>query len=225
MAGFDGDDVQATQTALNRPNAVAVAANGDLYVADTFNHRIRVIAQATGVIRTVAGNGTPGVGDAIGDGGPAASAHLNQPTDIALAANGDIYIADMGHNRVRVIDARTGIISTVAGNGQAGGSGDGGPAIAATLNGPSSLALVRRGRQLTLLIADYFNGSVRVVESDGTISTLGVPGRFAAPSRLAYRSGGWLYVASPSGAVTAVNVWKGKPFQVATLAWRPRKET
>ena len=99
---------------LNRPNAVAVAANGDLYVADTFNHRIRVIAQATGVIRTVAGNGTPGVGDAIGDGGPATSAHLNQPTDIALAANGDVYIADMGHNRVRVIDARTGIISTVA---------------------------------------------------------------------------------------------------------------
>jgi sugar lactone lactonase YvrE len=225
LGGFDGDEVQATQTALNRPNAIAVARNGDVYIADTLNHRVRIITQATGLIRTIAGDGHPGQADAVGDGGPATAAHLNRPTDVALAANGDLYIADMGHNRVRVVDARTGVITTVAGDGQLGGRGDAGPAVAASLGGPASLALVTQGRRVTLFIAEYFNGSVRVVEPGGRIETLGEPGRFSAPSRLAYRAGGWLYVASGGGSVTALNVAKGRPYQVATIARLMRKQT
>ena len=77
---------------------------------------------------------------------------------------------------------------------------------------------------MTLYIAEYLTGSVRVVDPSGVISTLGAPGRFIAPSRLAYRAGGWLYVASENGSVTAVDVVKGHPYQVATIA-RPRKQT
>jgi len=225
LGGFDGDDVQATQTALNHPNAVTVARNGDLYIADTLNHRVRVITQATGLIRTIAGDGRPGEGDAIGDGGQATAAHLNRPTDVAIASNGDVYIADMGHNRIRVVDARTGVIATVAGNGQLGGRGDNGPAVAASLGGPASLAIVADGRRVTLFIAEYFTGSVRVVDANGRIETIGEPGRFSAPSRLAYRAGGWLYVASGRGSLTALNVAKGQPYQIATIARRTRKQT
>ena len=226
LGGFDGDDVQATQTALNRPNAVAVARNGDLYIADTLNHRVRVITQATGLIRTIAGNGHSGEADAIGDGGPATRAHLNRPTDVALAPNGDLYIADMGHNRIRVVDAHTGFITTVAGDGQLGGRGDGGPAVAASLGGPASLVLVSEGRQVTLFIAEYFNGSIRVVDPNGVDRRrLASPAQFTAPSRLAYRAGGWLYVASERGSVTAFNVVKGHPYQIATIARRARRQT
>ena len=223
LGRFDSDDVQATQTALNGPQAVAVAPNGDLYIADTLNHRVRVITQATGVIRTIAGNGQPGDDGWIGDGGLATDAPLNRPTDVALAPNGDIYIADMGHNRVRVVDANTGIIMTVAGDGELGARGDGGPATAANLGGPSSLALVMKGPLLTLYIGEYLNGSVRVVDANGIIATLGEPGRFIAPSRLAYRSGGWLYVASDDGSMTAVNVTRGQPYLIATIT--PTKHT
>ena len=177
------------------------------------------------LIRTIAGDGRPGEGDAIGDGAPATAAHLNRPTDIAIASNGDVYIADMGHNRVRVVDARTGLIATVAGNGQLGGRGDDGPAVAASLGGPASIALVNEGRKVTLFIAEYFTGSVRVIDPGGRIETVGEPGRFSAPSRLAYRAGGWLYVASGGGSVTALNVAKGHPYQIATVARRTRKQT
>lgn len=223
-AGFDGDLKQATQAQLNAPNAVAVGRNGDLYIADTLNNRIRVVGAATGVIRTLAGDGRPGDGGANGDGGPAIVAHLNHPTDVVLAPNGDVYVADMGHNRVRVIDAITGIIRTIAGNGTAALSGDGGPATAASLSGPAGLALVPIGRHVTLYIADYFNGSVRVVMPDGMISTLGAPHQFTAPSRLAYRPGGWLYIANDRGEVTTVNVNKS-PYEVATLARLRKKVT
>ena len=117
VAGFDGDMKQATQAALQAPNAVAVARNGDLVIADTSNNRVRIVEQTTGIIRTIAGDGIGGSGALIGDGGPATRAHLDHPTDVALAPNGDVYIADMGHHRIRMIDARTGIITTVAGDG------------------------------------------------------------------------------------------------------------
>ena len=223
-AGFNGDLKQATQAELNGPNAVAVARNGDLYIADTLNNRIRVVGSATGVIRTIAGDGLPGDTGANGDGGPAIRAHLNHPTDVILAPNGDVYVADMGHNRIRVVDALTGVIRTVAGNGVAGATGDGGQATAASLSGPSGIAIVPTGRRVTLYIADYFNGSVRVVTSDGLITTLGAPHQFAAPSRLAYRPGGWLYIANDRGEVTTVNVNKS-PYEVATLARQRKKVT
>ena len=222
---FDTDYVHATQTALNRPMSLAVAANGDLYIADTLNHRVRVITEATGVIRTIAGDGTTGGDDAIGDGGPATAAHLNRPTDVALAPNGDLYIADMGHNRIRLVDARTGIITTVAGDGRDGAAGDGGAAVVASLAGPVSIALVNNGPNVTVFVAEYFNGTVRVVSPGGVISTLGAPGRFTAPSRLAYRGDGWLYVGSQGGEVTAFHVFRGYPYAVATSGRRGPKET
>ena len=117
-AGYDGDDKPATEAALNTPNGVWATPKGDLYIADTLNNRIRLIDHATGFIRTVAGDGEPGGSGPLGDGGLATSAHLFMPSDVAVASNGDIYIADMHHNRVRRVDAKTGIISTVAGPGR-----------------------------------------------------------------------------------------------------------
>jgi hypothetical protein len=131
----------------------------------------------------------------------------------------------MGHNRVRVVDAKTGVITTVAGNGQLGADGDRGSASLASLGGPASIALATNGSGVTLFIAEYFNGSVRVVDPNGLISTLAEPGRFSKPSRLAYRKGGWLYVASEDGPLTAVHVDKGQPYRVATLPPRARKQT
>jgi streptogramin lyase len=224
-SGFDGDFKQATQAALHWPNAVAVGRNGDLYIADTMNHRVRVVSRNTGLIRTIAGDGEPGPDDraesaAIGDRGPAVRAHLNGPTDIGIAPNGDLYIADMGHNRIRRVDAATGVITTVAGNGRATSPGDGGPAVSAKLAGAAAIALAGSGRRLTIYVAEYFGGNVRVIAPDGSISTLGPRQHFTAPSRLAYRPGGWLYVASENGSMTVVNLSKAGPLRVGTVASR-----
>ena len=122
-SGYDGDDKPAVEAALNMPSAVAAAPNGDIYIADTLNYRVRMIDHTTGFIHTIAGDGRPANDEPVGDGGPAMAAHLNMPSDVEIAPNGDIYIADMHHQRVRKIDARTHIITTVAGNGQWGHTG------------------------------------------------------------------------------------------------------
>ena len=227
-SGFDGDLKPAITASLNAPSGVAVAANGDVYIADSGNHRVRVVSATTGLIRTVAGTGqTAAAGaddDALGDGGLAEQAQLNTPSDVAVAPNGDIYIADLGHHRVRAIDAASGVISTVAGNGQARSAGDGGPARAASLAGPMGLALWWSKRQVTVYVAEYLDGSVRAITPGGGITTVGAPRRFKAPSRLAYRSGGWLYVVDER-AVTVVNVSRGRTIQMAAALTRaPRHE-
>jgi O-antigen biosynthesis protein len=197
--GYDGDEKSASEAALNTPSAVAAAANGDIYIADTLNYRIRMIEAKTGLIYTIAGDGTPGEGQDVGDSGPAASAHLNMPSDVAIAANGDLYIADMHHNRVRKVDARTHIITTVAGTGAWGYSGDDGPATRARLSGPAGVAVIDEpGNAVTIFIADYYNGHVRAVGPDGIIRDLTDEGHevFGAPTRLAYAPRrGFLYVA------------------------------
>ncbi len=203
--GYDGDEQPALQAALNTPSAVAAAANGDIYIADTLNYRVRMIDAKTGLIHTVAGNGPAGEGVDVGDGGPATSATLNMPSDVAIdPTTGDLYIADMHHNRIRKVDARTHIITTVAG-GVWGYSGDGGPAIEARLAGPAGVAVVPEpGGKATIFIADYYNGRVRAVGPDGIIRDLGGEGRavFGAPSRVAFAAAGprrgWLYVADAS---------------------------
>ena len=112
------------------------------------------------------------------------------PSDVALdPQTGDLYIADMHHNRVRKVDARTHIITTVAGNGAWGHSGDDGPATAAQLAGPAGIAVVNEpGGKVTIFIADYYNGSVRAVGPDGIIRDLSDEGReaFGAPTRVAF---------------------------------------
>ena len=176
--------------------------NGDIYIADTLNYRIRMIEHATGLIHTVAGDGKPGDQADVGDGGPATSAHLNMPSDVAVAPNGDIYIADMHHNRIRRVDAKTHIITTVAGNGSFGDAGDDGPATQASLAGPAGIALAEdAGGKVTIFIADYYNAIVRVVGPDGIMRSVSDEGKlvFGAPSRVAFeRRNRWLYVADSS---------------------------
>src|SRR6185295_8753528 len=189
--GYDGDEKPATEAALNTPSAVAAAPNGDIYIADTLNYRIRMIDAKTGFIHTVAGDGAP------------ADAHLNMPSDVAIdTRNGDLYIADMHHNRVRKVDAKTHIITTVAGNGLWGYSGDDGPATLARLSGPAGVAVVPEpGGKVTIFIADFYNEHVRAVGPDGILRDLSDEGReaFGAPSRLAYDPRrGFLYVADSS---------------------------
>ena len=200
--GYDGDEKPATEAALNTPDAVTAAPNGDIYIADTLNNRIRMVDHATGFIHTVAGDGETGGDGPIGDGGPATSAHLFMPSDVQMASNGDLYIADMQHNRVRKVDARTHVITTVAGNGVFGAAGDNGPALAASLANPAGVALVEDSLgRLTIFIADYYNGTVRSVGPDGIMHNVSDEGRvkFGAPSRVAFAPGTeWLYVADAS---------------------------
>jgi DNA-binding beta-propeller fold protein YncE len=122
-----------------------------------------------------------------------------------VAPNGDLYIADMHHNRVRRVDARTGVITTVAGSGEWGHWGDGGPAVEAALAGPAGLALAPAADgRLTIFVADYYNGVVRAIGPDGVIRDVSGDGRveFGAPTRVAFASAGprrgWLYVTDSS---------------------------
>jgi hypothetical protein len=134
-SGYSGDGGPATSAALDGPFAVAVDNAGNVYIADELNNRIRMVTASTGIISTVAGNGSIGdPGD--GDGGPTTSAKLNIPAGVAVDGAGNIYIADAQTNLIRMVTASTGVITTVAGDGTSGYSGDGGLAVNAALNGP-----------------------------------------------------------------------------------------
>lgn len=166
-SGSTGDGGAATSARLNSPQDVSVAANGDLYIADTANNKIRKVTAATGVITTVAGTGTAG---STGDGGAATAARLSSPRGIEVASNGDLYIADRSNNKIRKVTAATGIITTYAGTGTAGYTGDGGAATAARLSNPEGIALASNGN---LYIGDTGNDAVRlVVAATGVISTV-----------------------------------------------------
>ena len=163
VSGFTGDGLQAASAQLSNPQGVAVDSGGSLYIADTANQRIRKISTA-GVITTVAGTGPGGSGT---DGVPATQSRLFNPMGLALDAAGNLYIADSANNRVRMVSPQ-GIISTVAGTGTAGSSGDGANATAATLRNPEDVAVDSAGN---LYIADSGNTRVRKVDSKGIITT------------------------------------------------------
>jgi sugar lactone lactonase YvrE len=166
--GFAGDSGPATSAELNMPFGVAFDAAGNFYIADSTNNRIRKVTLGTGVITTVAGNGTAYT--YAGDGGPATSAALNSPDGVALDSAGNIYIADSGNSVIRKVTVATGIITTVAGTGVKGFSGDTGPATSAQLSTPYGIALDSAGN---LYIADSGNGRVRkVTASTGIITTV-----------------------------------------------------
>jgi O-antigen biosynthesis protein len=218
--GYDGDGKLATDAGLNTPEAVACAPDGTIYIADTSNNRVRVIDPKTGFIETLAGDGkAEGEGDEIGDGGPATSAHLNTPTDVAVAPNGDLYIADFYHYRVRKVDARTHVISTIAGDGTFGEYGDGGSATQTSLAGPKGVALASDNGRITVYIADYYNGLVRAVSPDGVIRNVSDTGVFGAPTRIAFEpKGGWLYTFdSSTDRVIAINIPKAAKPAVASV--------
>jgi trimeric autotransporter adhesin len=215
-----GDGGQATQALLAFPYRVVLSPAGGFLVADAANNRIRRVSR-DGVITTVAGNGQAG---SAGDGGLATAAQLNSPRDMVADSRGNIYILDTNNSRVRRVTS-AGVIQAYAGTGQAGFSGDNGPATSALLNYPLGLAIDSRDN---LYIADTSNHRVRVVSPDGTITTLtgssiagfsgdnqpASNGLLSQPSGLAVDSTGNLYIAdtgnnrirkvAPYGNITTV---------------------
>jgi hypothetical protein len=210
VQGYTGDGGAATSARFNDPEGVAVAPNGDVYIADTDNHVIRKIAFATGIVTTVAGNGSPG---ASGDGGAATSARLKSPEDVFLAPNGDIYIADTGNHEIRKVTVATGIITTVVGNGSPGSNGDGGAATAARLNSPRGIVVaangdyyigdrsnnkVRKVTALTGIITTYVGTGTAGYSGDGGLATLA---RLDRPQGIYLASNGDLYIADANNHV------------------------
>jgi uncharacterized protein (TIGR03437 family) len=168
--GFAGDGGPANLAGMNFPYDVAADGNGNIYIAETTSSRIRKIDTAN-VITTVAGNGTLGFG---GDGGPATDAAFRFPRGVFAAADGSIYIADLANHRIRKVDAG-GIITTIAGTGVFGFSGDGGPATSAQLTSPSYVFADSEGY---VFFSSAVNGRIRVISPSGDIQTVVGTGQF-----------------------------------------------
>jgi sugar lactone lactonase YvrE len=165
--GFSGDGGPATAAWLNGPYGVAVDSSGNLFIGDSNNQRVREVVAATGNIITIAGTGIYGMS---GDGGPATSAQLFDPSGVAVDASGNLFIGDYGNERIRELVAATGNLITIAGNGTQGYSGDGGPATAAKLSGPFGVTVDANGN---VFFADAYNNRIReIVKATGTIITV-----------------------------------------------------
>jgi trimeric autotransporter adhesin len=170
-----GDGGPAANAAIGNPNGMALDSSGNFYFSDPFNHVVRRIDGQTGIITTVAGSGTVGFS---GDNGPATSARLQRPLGITLDASGNLFIADSANNRIRRVDAASGIITTVAGTSQTGFSGDNGPAVNAWLFAPNDVKSDPSGNG-DLYIADGSNGRIRRIRN-GVITTVAGGGATAA---------------------------------------------
>ncbi len=165
--GFSGDAGPAPSATLDSPAGLALDTASNLYIADTHNHRIRKLNLATGTLTTIAGTGTPGF---TGESIAATSAQLSLPTALALDSNGNLYLADTGNHRIRKISATTGVITTIAGTGTQGFSGDTGPATSANIDSPSGLALDASNN---LYLADTHNHRIRRIDAiTGVITTI-----------------------------------------------------
>lgn len=184
--GYTGDGGPAAKATLNQPFHCDVDRDGNLYVAEALNHCIRRVDAKTGQVTTVAGCGQKGYD---GDGGPATQATMNEPYAVVVDENGDLYIVDRLNAVVRKVDAKTGIIHTVAGSGKKEYGGDGGPATQAGLREPNDCCLDGKGG---LLIADVADWRIRRLDlKTGTISTFAGTGRPAQrPSRERIGDGG-----------------------------------
>ncbi len=184
VSGDNGDGQLAPAAQLTDPLGLAMDRSGNLYIADELNERIRKVNAQTGIISTVAGNGTAG---ALGDNGPATAAQLNGPSDVDVDSSGNLYIADTGNHRIRRVDPTSGAISTLAGNGSGGFAGDGGPATAAALFNPTGVASDSNGN---VYIADFSNRRIRKVSTGGLITTVaGTGGTYSGDGGLAVVSG------------------------------------
>jgi alpha-tubulin suppressor-like RCC1 family protein/sugar lactone lactonase YvrE len=188
ISGYGGDNGPATRASLSLGvgTLIALDASKHLFIADSGNNRIRRVDAVTGIITTVAGTGIYGYS---GDNVPATTAMLSGPGAVAFDSTGNLFIAEYQGNRIRRVDAVTGVITTVAGNGIAAYTGDNGPAVGASLKSPVALALDRSNN---LFISDYRNGAVRRVDATThTITTVASPQAFG----LAFDAAGNLYMA------------------------------
>ncbi len=167
-SGDSGDGGPAILAELNKPGGVFSDLSGNIYIADSDNHRIKKVDGATGIITTIAGTGSSG--DA-GDDGPATSASMNKPRGLWVDEYGNILIADTDNNRVKKVDTSTGIITTVAGNGSGGYSGDDGPATSASLKKPHAVCMHEAPAPAYLVIADPSNHRIREVNLNTGIIT------------------------------------------------------
>ncbi|MCW5981576.1 MAG: hypothetical protein KIT09_26055 [Bryobacteraceae bacterium] len=237
--GYDGDNKPATEAALNDPADIAIDSAGAIYIADTFNNRIRKITN--GIITTIAGTGEEGYN---GDGIPATSAQLAIPHGIALDSAGNLYIADSGNGRLRVVTPDGTIrtlytdlypsavevegnalyladlithavfkvennrVTVVAGTGEAGYSGDGGPGTDAQLNNPGSIAVDRAGN---VYIGDFGNSRIRRVTPNGVIQTAAGNGRFRSAGEGGPATSATLYFPYGSAIDGAGNLYISEP--------------
>ncbi len=163
--GFSGDGGPAVSAQFDLAYHIAVDDSGNLFIPDYYSHVIRKV-DTSGIITTIAGR--PGLDGRTGDGGPATAARLRFPTSVAFDGDGNMYIAELGNDIVRKVDA-DGIISTVAGSGFKGYDGDGGPATVAKLDGPMDVAVDSAGN---LYFSEIYNNVVRKVDKTGIISTV-----------------------------------------------------
>jgi sugar lactone lactonase YvrE len=218
--GYGGDGGPVTAASFSSAAALVISDDGSMFIADTYNHRIRRVAP-DGIVSTVAGNGIPS-GSGPGDGGPAVLAGLYYPTAVWATSAGVLYIAETPGQRVRMVEAN-GIITTIAGGHGRGFSGDGGPATQAQLSDPDGLFVDSAGR---LLIADAGNNRIRCVLPDGTIWTVagngdtgytggGVP---ALEATLDYPG---LLCAGPDNSVFVLGSWSGRLFQLVPVQGVP----
>jgi hypothetical protein len=201
ILGYFGDGGPATAAGLNGPTSVAVDAGGNMYIADPYNNRVRIV-NGFGTISTFAGNGNSGYS---GDAGFAASAQLSKPFGVAADTHGNIYIADADNNVIRKVN-NVGIISTFAGTGTLGYSGDGGQALSATFSFPCAVATDAAGN---VYIADYGNNCIRKVSPNGVVITIAGNGFYgyygdgdvasvselASPTAVALDAAGNIYIA------------------------------
>jgi sugar lactone lactonase YvrE len=171
VGGYNGEGGLADTSKLNGPSSIVLDSAGNLYIADAMNNRIRKVDITTGIISTVAGDGTQGFS---GDNYLASQAQLNGPDDVCFDKLGNLYISDAGNHRIRKVN-QLGIITTYAGNGNSGNGGDGGPALMAELSAPRGIAV---GSDKNLYIADWSGNRVRKVDTNGVISTIAGNGAY-----------------------------------------------
>ena len=221
VQGAAGDDGAATEALLDSPGGIAVDSAGNIYLADTHNHRVRRIDAVSGKLTTIAGNG---IGTFYGDGNVAVGASLDLPRGLSLDQQGNLYIADAANHRVRRTDARTGMITTVAGDGVQGYGGDKGVATSASLNGPYAVAV----EDDAVNVVDSGNSRVRQIDSTNLLQTVAgfgdsSPGTLtlSGVSVASYGSGQLLATsssASASGNVTFLDITSGSAQTLATVA-------